>query len=487
MRTVLLAREDDAAGVWHALSRLVREEVDPAQVRWKVATALQTDLFDDTAARPSDAELDADALPWPRGFAELVQRVALHDDAGRFALLHRIARRLHADARSWHDSLDAERLQAQRMAQQVAREIHKMHAFVRLRPLRGDDGIERRVAWFEPAHHIVRAAAPFFVRRFAALHWALATPRGCVAWNRRRLSFAPPAIANEMPRHDDGDRLWLAYYRSIFNPARVKVAAMKREMPLRFWKHLPEAAAIAPLLADAPAREQHMVEHQEQRSAAPRAAVLQACTRQHGSDAPASLRNAAARCEDCAFAADATQMVWGEGAPGAALMLVGEQPGDREDLEGRPFVGPAGALLRRALAELGWPLQALYLTNAVKHFKYEWRGKRRMHKTASQREADTCARWLEAEIQAVQPQALVALGATAARSLLGDGVRILAVEGRWLPRHDGRDVLVLRHPAAILRAEPGAQAAMYAEWCQQLGTAGGFVGKPHAGTPARRS
>jgi uracil-DNA glycosylase len=212
--------------------------------------------------------------------------------------------------------------------------------------------------------------------------------------------------------------------------------------------------------------------------------VRQACTRQHDADASAALRNAAARCEDCAFAADATQMVWGEGAPGAALMLVGEQPGDREDLEGRPFVGPAGALLRRALAELGWPLQGLYLTNAVKHFKYEWRGKRRMHKTASQREAETCARWLEAEIQAVQPQALVALGATAARSLLGDGVRVLEVEGRWLPRPDGRPVLVLRHPAAILRAEPGVQASMYAQWCEHLAAAGGLLGKPHAGPPA---
>ena len=113
---------------------------------------------------------------------------------------------------------------------------------------------------------MLRAAAPFFEKRFAAMPWAILTPRGSVAWDRRSLTFGPPAAASDLPGHgtaDDGDRLWLAYYRSIFNPARIKVAAMQREMPLRFWKHLPEARAIAPLLAAAPARVRAMVEHQD--------------------------------------------------------------------------------------------------------------------------------------------------------------------------------------------------------------------------------
>lgn len=469
MRSVWLAREDDAAAAWRALSALVQEGVDPQLVHWQIGDAPQAELFD-TAPVPA-ASPDAAAIEWPAGFAELAQRVALHDDPARFALLHRLGRKLFADARAWHDSLDDDRLQAQRMAQQVAREIHKMHAFVRFRPVCGDDGTQRHVAWFEPAHHIVRAATPFFVKRFAALHWAVATPRGCAEWDRSTLRFAPPAQARDVPRHDQGDALWLAYYRSIFNPARVKVAAMKREMPLRFWKHLPEAAAIAPLLADASARARRMVEHSEARSAPPRTAVQGAFSPRSDASLPLALRAAAARCEDCAFAAEATQTVWGEGAHAAALMLVGEQPGDREDLEGRPFVGPAGQLLRRAMAELGWPPDRVYLTNAVKHFKYEWRGKRRMHKTASQREALACERWLQAEIEAVQPAALIALGATAARSLLGRELRVLEDEGRWQPRDDGRRVLVVRHPAAILRAPPSQQAALYRQWCEQLALA----------------
>ena len=156
-------------------------------------------------------------------------------------------------------------------------------------------------------------------------------------------------------------------------------------------------------------------------------------------------------------------------------MLVGEQPGDHEDLRGQPFQGPAGQLLRGAIAELGWPGTALYLTNAVKHFHHELRGKRRLHKTPGQREADACLHWLESEIEAVRPQAIVALGATAARSLLGPGVAVTVNEGRWLARPDGTPVLVCLHPAAILRAEPARQAALRTRWVASLAQASPFV------------
>jgi uracil-DNA glycosylase len=204
------------------------------------------------------------------------------------------------------------------------------------------------------------------------------------------------------------------------------------------------------------------------------------------------LRRQASTCNACPFACDATQTVWGEGSAGAALMLVGEQPGDREDLEGRPFVGPAGQLLRRAIDQLGWPTDQLYLTNAVKHFKYTWaegssgagagaggsgsgpRGKRRLHKTASQREALACSPWLAAEINTVKPRAVVALGATAARALLGEGVSVTESAGQWLTRSDGLPVLVVLHPAALLRS--GAAQAVDGEqlraWVQHLAQAG---------------
>jgi len=161
-------------------------------------------------------------------------------------------------------------------------------------------------------------------------------------------------------------------------------------------------------------------------------------------------------------------------------MLVGEQPGDVEDLRGEPFVGPAGALLREAFAALGWDSAALYLTNAVKHFKYEPRGKRRMHKTPSQQEADACLQWLEAEVRAVQPRAFVALGATAARSLLGSPVKVTAHLGQWLPRPDGRPVLVALHPAAILRADPASRESLSRQWIESLRPASAWL---HSAAP----
>jgi uracil-DNA glycosylase len=170
--------------------------------------------------------------------------------------------------------------------------------------------------------------------------------------------------------------------------------------------------------------------------------------------------------------------VFGEGAIGARLMLVGEQPGEREDLAGRPFVGPAGALLERALALLQWPREALYVTNAVKHFKFEWRGKRRMHKTPAQREAAACAHWLEDEIALVRPAAAIALGATAARSLAQREVRVLAERGRWIERPDGLRVLVTLHPAALLRGDPGERERAFEAWLADLRQATPLLAAP---------
>jgi uracil-DNA glycosylase family protein len=157
-------------------------------------------------------------------------------------------------------------------------------------------------------------------------------------------------------------------------------------------------------------------------------------------------------------------------------MLVGEQPGDQEDLAGRPFVGPAGQLLDRAMAQLGWARDTVYLANAVKHFKYELRGKRRIHKTAAQREADACAHWLDSEISLVRPRGLVALGATAARALLGRPVAVQAERGAWLhERRDGRPVFVTLHPSALLRLADGERAEAYARWLDDLERARGTV------------
>jgi uracil-DNA glycosylase len=166
------------------------------------------------------------------------------------------------------------------------------------------------------------------------------------------------------------------------------------------------------------------------------------------------LKAATMRCRECPIGEFATQSVIGEGHAKARLMLVGEQPGDQEDLQGHPFVGPAGKLLDRALEQAGIPRDQVFVSNAVKHFKFELRGKRRIHKTPTQREAAACLHWLNDEIAIVEPEALVALGATAARSLMGRAVPVMAQRGRWLEREDGRKVLITLHPSALLRVPP---------------------------------
>jgi DNA polymerase len=189
------------------------------------------------------------------------------------------------------------------------------------------------------------------------------------------------------------------------------------------------------------------------------------------------LQDAASGCRECALGFHATQTVWGEGPLRAPLMLVGEQPGDQEDVQGHPFVGPAGQLLDRALAELGWPRDALYLTNAVKHFRFEMRGKRRMHKTPAQREAAACLHWLESEIEHVKPQAAIALGATAARQLMGLAVPVLANRGHWLERQDGLRVLITLHPSALLRVDPADRETAWKLWLADLRQAQKLVGR----------
>ena len=467
----------DGAGFRAAVRALIHAGVAPDAVRFVVPScdpAPLAGLFDDTPPPPPlNATVNAPALGLPAGFAALCDTVLMHDDPIRFARLYALAHAVHTRQVSWQDTLAPQRMAVEHMAQAVRREIHKTHAFVRFRPLQNDGGITY-VAWFEPAHHILHAVAPFFMRRFAGMRWALLTPRGSAHWSGSALSYGPAAERSLAPAADAGEALWLAYYRSIFNPARLKLAMMKREMPVRFWAHLPEAHSIATLTAAAGERTERMVQGPAEPRTRRRAA---ACDSQARGVLNLSLQ--ARDCDRCAFSAQATQTVWGEGAAGAALMLVGEQPGDREDLEGRPFVGPAGQLLRKAIAALAWPDSQVYLTNAVKHFKFEWRGKRRMHKTAAQREAAACADWLEAEIAQIGPRAIVALGATAARSLLGPAVAVTEHAGQWLQRADGRPVLVLQHPAALLRAPPETQAPLHAAWLRSLGDAGRFLAQPH--------
>ncbi|GAA4577467.1 UdgX family uracil-DNA binding protein [Planotetraspora kaengkrachanensis] len=171
-----------------------------------------------------------------------------------------------------------------------------------------------------------------------------------------------------------------------------------------------------------------------------------------------ALREAALSCEGCDLYRNATQTVFGAGMTHATYMLVGEQPGDQEDRQGEPFVGPAGRILDKGLAEAGINRESVYVTNAVKHFKFELRGKRRIHQKPSAAEIDACQPWLEAEMRLVDPAVTVILGATAARALLGPGFRVTRERGRPFPRREGAFYVATIHPSAILRA-PDQDAA----------------------------
>jgi DNA polymerase len=174
-----------------------------------------------------------------------------------------------------------------------------------------------------------------------------------------------------------------------------------------------------------------------------------------------SLRAEAASCHDCPLFANATQTVFGEGNPRARIMIVGEQPGDQEDRAGHPFVGPAGRILDEGLRTAGIDREQTYVTNAVKHFKWEPRGKRRLHKTPAQRELDACYQWLQGEIEAIKPKLIVALGATAAKALLGSGFRITRDRGTVQQRDGLPDVIATFHPSYLLRLQdrPGSEEA----------------------------
>jgi DNA polymerase len=463
--------------------QLLAAGVPPDEVEWRVRDAAGDGGASQGLFGEADAVLPAPPAapshPVPAAFVALCADVILHRDDQRFALLYRLLWRLAHEPALRHDPLDADMMRAQRMARSVRRDIHKMRAFVRFTRVADEaDGFDRHVAWFEPEHRIVEANAPFFARRFAQMRWAILTPDRCVEWNGAALAFRPGADRREKPAPDAGEQLWLTYYAHIFNPARLKLAAMRNEMPRRYWHNLPEAALIQPLADAAAARSQAMIDAPAtpaRRIRAPIALHL----RPADGVAPASLAElqaAAHACRACPIGALATQAVCGEGPLAPHHMLVGEQPGDHEDLAGRPFVGPAGQLLDRAMAQVGWPRDSVYLANAVKHFKYELRGKRRIHKTAGQREAEACTQWLDHEIALVKPQALVALGATAARALLGRPVAVQAERGIWLhERADGRPVFVTLHPSALLRLADGERAAAYARWRDELAAARGTV------------
>jgi len=433
-RVVRLSAPDDFDGWRDAARGLVGDGVAASDVVWQVGDTA-TDLFALEAISPPPP---SPGFAVPRAFIDLARKAILHRAPERFALLYALLARLRGEPKLMEDAADPLVRRLEGLAKEVRRDIHKMRAFLRFREVDDGEG-SRFVAWFEPDHHIVRANAGFFLDRFASMHWSILTPELSLHWDGKTLSEGPGAAKGDAPSGDPIEDVWKTYYASIFNPARLKVGAMLKEMPRKYWKNMPETALVPGLIASAQARESGMI----------------ATVKEHvGGDISAaweSLRGEAAGCTRCHLYQQATQTVFGEGPVDAALMFVGEQPGDQEDVAGRPFVGPAGQVFDRAIAAAGIDRSGVYVTNAVKHFKFEQRGKRRIHQKPDAGEITACRWWVEQERLLVKPKVTVALGATAARSLFGKVMTIGKERGRPQTLPEGGEAWITVHPSFLLR------------------------------------
>ncbi len=451
---------------WLSAAQLcVAHGYDPASIWWAEDRGVSR------AAKKHSAKVQPD-------FLQEARAASCHSNEDRWALLYSILWRLnHDEPQLMELAGDPHIARMRKYSKAVSRDVHKMKAFVRFRKVDGNPS--RYVSWFEPQHLIVEYAAPFFKRRFSNMNWSILTPVGCAHWegqpcepardnfpgaqqSEERLWFSSTVDKNFAPQGDQFEEAWRVYYTSIFNPARLKVSAMQSEMPKKYWKNLPEAAEINALIQTAEERERLMIMQRKEadqlhcgtRPDNP-AQLVQTQIQDSRLSPLQALKLTASLCTNCSQGETATQTVFGTGPEDATIMIVGEQPGDQEDLQGQPFVGPAGQVLSAALKRAGIDKEQCYLTNAVKHFGFTPRGKKRLHKKPSASVVVACGQWLQKELEIVDPEIVIYLGATAASTRFGTEVKISRDRGQVI-QSDGRKHLITAHPSSILRLQQGA-------------------------------
>jgi DNA polymerase len=436
---------------WRAAVReLIARRVAPESVEWTSGLG-GGDLFssaaDDLPAAPSTAT--STSLRVSRELMDLLDSAACFSACDRWAFLYKVVWRWQLGEHDVISPADPDGARLHAMVKAVHREEHDMHAYVRFRERSEADGAPRFVAWFEPTHEVLPQVAGHFARRMGGITWMIATPSATMMWDGAKLHAGPAVMRGPADIDDAGESMWLTYYRSIFNPARLNADLLRSHIPSRFWKNLPEGA-IVPQMISAAANGERRTGQTETvgRRAGATTIPISAERAQPQRERPSSLD----QCRRCDLWQNATQAVPGVGPKKARIMLVGEQPGDQEDLQGLPFVGPAGALLDKAMDEAGLDRGSIYLTNAVKHFKWELRGKRRLHKTPAQKEISACHLWLEEELERVRPEVIVALGGTALKSVLQDGSATMKSVMDAPFQHEGRWVIAVYHPSYVLRA-----------------------------------
>jgi probable DNA metabolism protein len=411
MRRVVLANETDWEGWRKAARALVLADVPPEAVRWSV--------------RSHDEEGDplqeaTGSFGVSRALVTLASLAVQAREPERFNLLYRLVWRANAGERVLEKAEDADVRRVRGLALAVRAEAHRMRTNLRFLTVR-EESVPRYLGWYEPAHFVLEANTQLIARRFPEVHFSIVTPEGAAHWDTAELRFSP-GVSHKTIGDDDGLRSWwLSHGRRLLRDARIGTA-------------IPEAEALdeAPRPPDRP----------------PLGPVV---LRLHPDEPLEEAVREASGCRRCHLYANATQTVFGEGPAHAKVIFVGEQPGDQEDVIGRPFVGPAGQIMDRAMEEAGIDRRITYITNAVKHFKFEPRGKRRIHKTPEAPEIHACRFWLDVELVRLHPKLVVAMGGTAARALLGRAVTITRERGRPIEMPNGQTTFVTVHPSFLLR------------------------------------
>lgn len=413
---------------WRNLSRsLLQERIHFNEIDWAGSDAFS--FHEKYIIKKSDV-----VVPVPKEFMRAAMIVSAFRDDSNWSLLYRLAYRLaYENKELLNDPLDSDILELNRRHKLVTRDMHKMKAFVRFREVIIENETHY-FSWHRPDHKIVRLIAAFFRDRFNGMNWTIMTDDECVSWDKNELTFTEGVPRSSLPE-DEAEDLWKTYYSSVFNPGRIKEKAMKKEMPVRYWKTLPESELISSLMKEAPDRLEKFYDDQRE---AGTGSVLE-------------------KCRACGICSHSSGPVAGVGPKNARVMIVGEQPGDEEDKTGLPFQGPSGALLDDVLKKSGFKREDIYVTNAVKGFKHVIINSFRKHRTASSAEVAACRSWLKEELKTVQPELVICLGRIPAQSLFGKLLKMSDVRGKVLSSPLAPRVVILPHPATILRADPEAQ------------------------------
>jgi uracil-DNA glycosylase len=459
----------DLQGFRQALRILSWSNIPSEQVTWRSSDA--PDLFGG-GELPAAYGAAGKPIVLPRSVTELIRLVVCHSEPEKYALLYeliwRMRRPKNPQTHLYQVATDPLVARLTAMAKSVRRDLHKMHAFVRFREMNDPVVGPRFIAWFEPDHYIIEETASFFVDRFTSIDWAIITPKGSIWWDRKDLAIGPPGTRADAPEADAFEIGWRTYYESTFNPARTNLNQMRQHMPKKYWKNLPETQTIPALIKAAASRVDQMIEQEPAMPVRRNPAKAVAAMAEQGPATLAELNKIIARSDP--FVEGSDKAVLGEGPMKPAIAFVGEQPGDQEDLQGRPFVGPAGQLFDRALEQAGIDRHKAYVTNAVKHFKYVQRGKRRLHQSPTAGEIKHYRWWLQKELEFVQPKFVVALGASAAQALEGRALTIRDNRGpHRFAAMDEQSGYITVHPSSLLRQQtPEDREREYAAFVEDL-------------------